>query len=85
MFQDRTSQDQIRQERRERLQVFLTKSQEYKDLVEEIFSRIERNADMKLKTVNCDNRDIYVGKCIAMKEILEAVRYIKMMQFKRED
>jgi len=45
--------------------------------VEEVFDPIYDNADAKLKSINCDNRDIFVGKCGAIQEIRNAVREIK--------
>jgi len=46
---------------------------------------IYSNADARLKSVNCDNRDIYVGKCLAIQEVFDAVREIKEMEVKKKE
>ena len=76
---DRQLQEQQHQERRERLQVFLSKSQEWSDFRIEILEPIYGNAEMELKAINCaNNREIYVGKCAALQEIYDAIDEIKM-------
>lgn len=60
-------QDKIR-ERRQRLIAYL-EAPEWKDLKQEIQMCYD-NADAALHAFNCLNRDIYVGKCLAIKEIL---------------
>ena len=76
-------QEQMRQERRERLRDFLTKSPEWNDFKAEILDPIFDNADSMVHTVNCDNREIYVGKCAALQEIYDAVDEIKSMEVKK--
>ena len=81
---EQTYKERTQRERRERLQVFFSK-QEWGDLEEEVFKPIENNADIKLKSVNCANRDLFVVKCIAMQEIRVAVDEIRMMQLRKKE
>lgn len=85
MSQDKLLQEQQLQERQEKLQGFFSKSQEWKEVKELLLDVIYSNADAKLKSVNCDKRDIYVGKCLAIQEIHDAVRDIKEMEVKKEE
>ena len=56
------------QEHLNRLQV-LFDQKEWEDFKQEV-NQVYRNSDNSLHSVGCPNRDIFVGKCEAIKEIL---------------
>ena len=47
----------------------LFSQQEWKDWVTEM-EITYKNADDVLHTLTCENRDIYIGKCLAIKELM---------------
>ena len=58
---------------------------EWKEVKALLLDVIYSNADSSLKAVNCKNRDIYVGKCLAIQEVFDAVREIKEMEVKKKE
>jgi hypothetical protein len=57
-------------QRNQRLQTFFQISTEWDDLKQEL-EQIYKNADDALKNISCEHREIYIGKCLAVQEILD--------------
>ena len=68
--------DQLDQERQERLMQFFRKSEEWRDLKQEI-QQIYNNCDNTLKAKSCDNREWFAGGCAKVKEILDLEEQFK--------
>lgn len=45
--------------------------------IEDILSRVHLNADAVLHSANSVNRELYAGKCLAVREIRDAFEVVK--------
>ncbi len=62
------AQIQLRQEKLR--EWFRSNPSEWEDLKQEIFVCLN-NANNTLRSVSCENRDFYAGKCVGIEEILK--------------
>jgi len=65
------------------MEMFSEDQREWQDVKEEIRELLS-DAERKLKSPSCEDRDYYAGKCFAFQEIIDLEEHYKDMVVKNE-